>query len=130
MAKHVFLSNGWLDAVEALRPEWPEPPAEVKGLLINLIITGGPDGDVQVHADSGIVERGLHPDAATTVTVPYPVAERLYVKNDPSLVMSSIMSGELTIEGDSAQVLAMINVQGEPTPQQLAFQEKIQAITA
>lgn len=130
MAKHVFLSNGWLDAVEALRPEWPEPPAEVKGLLINLIITGGPDGDVHVHTDSGIVERGLHAGAATTVTVPYPVAERLYVQNDPSLVMTSIMSGELTIEGDSAQVMSMINVQGDPTPAQLAFQSKIQSLTA
>lgn len=129
MAKHVFLSNGWLDAVEALKAEWPEPPAEVKGLLINLVITGGPDGDVQVHADSGRVERGLNPAAATTVTVPYPVAERLYVQNDPSLVMSSIMSGELTIEGDSTQVMSMINVQGDPTPEQLAFQKKIQAIT-
>jgi len=130
VAKHVFLSNGWLDAVEALRPEWPEPPAEVKGLLINLVITGGPDGEVQVHADSGIVERGLNPDATATVTVPYPVAERLYIQNDPSLIMSSIMSGELTIEGDSTQVMSMINVQGDPTPEQLAFQKKIQAITA
>lgn len=130
MAKHVFLSNGWLDAVEALRPEWPEPPAELSGLLINLIVKGGPDGDVQVHTSSGVVGRGLDPAAATTVTVPYEVAERLYVQNDPSLVMTSIMSGELTIEGDSAPVMALIGVQGEPTAEQVAFQRRIQDLTA
>ncbi|MDX6743621.1 hypothetical protein [Actinocorallia sp. A-T 12471] len=130
MAKHVFLSAAWLDAVEALRPEWPEPPAELAGLLINLIVTGGPDGDVEVHTNSGVVARGLDPAATATVTVPYEVAERLYVKNDPSLVMASIMSGELTIEGDSAQVMALIGVQGEPTAEQVAFQRKIQDLTA
>ena len=130
MAKHVFLSNGWLDAVEALRPEWPEPPAELQGLLINLVVKGGPDGDVEVHTDSGVVGRGLNAGAGTTVTVPYAVAERLYVQNDPSLVMTSIMSGELTIEGDPTPVMALVNVQGEPTAEQIAFQKKIQALTA
>ncbi|GAB2834009.1 hypothetical protein GCM10022221_36070 [Actinocorallia aurea] len=130
MAKHAFLSEAWLDAVEALRPEWPEPPAELAGLLINLIVKGGPDGDVQVHTNSGVVARGLDASAATTVTVPFEVAERLYVKNDPSLVMTAIMSGELTIEGDSAQVMALIGVQGEPTAEQVAFQQKIQDLTA
>ncbi|MCD0451436.1 SCP2 sterol-binding domain-containing protein [Actinocorallia sp. API 0066] len=129
-AKHVFLSNAWLDAVEALRPAWPAPPAELDGLLINLVVKGGPDGDVQVHTNSGVVARGLDDSATTTVTVPYEVAQRLYVENDPSLVITSIMSGELTIEGDSAQVMALVSVQGEPTPEQLAFQRTIQDLTA
>lgn len=130
MAKHVFLSNAWLDAVEALRPEWPEPPAETQGVLINLIVKGGPDGDVQVHTNSGQVERGLNPDAPTTVTVPYTVAQRLYVENDPSQLMTAIMSGDLTVEGDSGALLGFIAGQGEPTAAQIAFQGKIKALTA
>ncbi|GAB3703535.1 hypothetical protein GCM10027589_60060 [Actinocorallia lasiicapitis] len=126
---HVFLSNAWLDAVEALKPEWPEPPAEAKGIVVNLVVKGGPDGDVAVHSRDGVVERGLT-DAPTTVHVPYEVAQRLFVDQDPSLVMAAVLSGELTIEGDSAQVMGLIADQAEPTPEQIAFHSRIKALTA
>jgi hypothetical protein len=127
---YVFLSNDWLDAMEALRPEWPTPPAEVEGVLINLIVKGGPDGDVEVHTKSGIVDRGLDPAAPTTVTVPYDVAQRLYVHNDSEQVMAALASGDLTIEGDASQVMTLISVEDEATAEQLAFQAKVQAFTA
>ncbi|MEO5876940.1 MAG: hypothetical protein ABIS86_20215 [Streptosporangiaceae bacterium] len=127
---HVFLSNAWIDAIEALRPEMPAPPAEVEGVLINLIVKGGPDGDVEAHMKSGVMDRGLDPAAPTTVTVPYEVALRLYVHNDSEMVMAALSSGELTIEGDASQVMTLLSVEGEASPEQLAFQQKIQALTA
>lgn len=126
---HVFLSNAWLDAVEALKPDWPEPPEEARGVVINLIVKGGPDGDVRVHSRDGVVGRGLT-EAPATVNVPYEVAQRLFVDQDPSLVMAAVMTGELTIEGDAAQVMGMIANQGEPTDEQVAFHKRIQDLTA
>jgi hypothetical protein len=127
---YAFLSNDWLDAIEALRPEWPTPPAEVEGVLINLIVKGGPDGDVEVHTKSGFVDRGLDPAAPTTVTVPYDVARQLYVHNDSEQVMAALGSGDLTIEGDASQVMTFLSVEGEATAEQIAFQSKVQAFTA
>jgi hypothetical protein len=126
----VFLSNDWLDAIEALRPQWPTPPAEVEGVLINLIVKGGPDGDVEIHTKSGIPGRGLDPAAPATVTVPYDVARQLYVHNDSEQVMAALGSGDLTIEGDASQVMTLLSVEGEATAEQIAFQAKVQAFTA
>ena len=44
--------------------------------------------------------------------------------------MAALGSGDLTIEGDAAQVMTLLSVEGEATAEQLAFQSKVQALTA
>ena len=67
-------------AIEALRDEAPEPPAVMKDLVLNLTVVGGPDGDRDMHLNSGQFERGHAEGAPTKLTVPYDVAKDLFIE--------------------------------------------------
>jgi putative sterol carrier protein len=126
---HTFLSDPWIDAIEALRDEAPEPPAVMKDLVLNLTVVGGPDGDRDMHLKSGQFERGHADGAPTKLTVPYDVAKDLFIEGNPQAAMQAFMSGQIKVEGDMSKVMAM-QAAGAPSPEQAAFQEKIKGLTA
>ena len=123
---HPFLSEDWFTAVKAL--EAPEPPAVLSGLLVNMEVTDGPDGDVRLHLDSGKFEPGHVEGAATTVSVPYGVAKQMFIDQDQAAAMQAFMSGKIKVTGDMTKLMSLQMVQ--PTPEQLAFQAKIVDLTA
>jgi hypothetical protein len=126
---HTFLSDDWLDAVEAMRDEAPEPAPAMKDLKLNIVVAGGPDGDREIHMAAGQFERGLVDDAPTKLTVPYDVAKAMFIDGNQQAAMQAFMSGQIKVEGDMAKLMAM-QAGGAPTAEQVAFQEKIKAITA
>ncbi|MGH9003622.1 MAG: SCP2 sterol-binding domain-containing protein [Acidimicrobiia bacterium] len=126
---HTFLSDDWLDAVEALRDEAPEPAAAMKDLKLNIVVSGGPDGDREIHMAGGQFERGLVDDAPTKLTVPYDVAKAMFIDGNQQAAMQAFMSGQIKVEGDMAKLMAM-QAGGPPTADQTAFQEKIKELTA
>jgi hypothetical protein len=126
---HVFLSDEWFDAVEALREEAPEPPAAMKDLKLNVVVAGGPDGDREIHMAAGQFERGLVDDAPTKLTVPYDVAKSMFIDGNQQAGMQAFMSGQIKVEGDMTKLMAM-QQGGGPSPEQVAFQEKLKALTA
>ncbi len=126
---HNFLSDPWMDAIEALRDEAPEPPAAMKDLVLNVTVVGGPDGDREMHLSSGQFERGHVDVAPTKLTVPFDVAKAIFIDGNPQAAMQAFMSGQIKVEGDMTKVMAM-QAAGAPSPEQEAFQEKIKALTA
>lgn len=126
---HVFLSDEWFDAVEGLRDEMPEPAAAIKDLKLNIVVAGGPDGDREIHMAAGQFERGLAEGAPTKLTVPYEVAKSMFIDGNQQAGMQAFMSGQIKVEGDMTKLMAM-QAAGGPTPEQVAFQEKIKALTA
>ena len=124
---HQFLSEDWLDAVEALRSEAPEPPAAMKDLLINLTVTEGPDGDVAAHLNAGQFERGHADGASTTITVPHDVAKSLFVDANPQAAMQAFMAGKIKVEGDMTKLMTM-QAGATPTPEMAAFQQRIKEL--
>ena len=126
---HDFLSDEWLDAIEALADEAPEPPAATKDLVLNLVVPDTPFGERQAHMAGGRFERGLHDAAPTKLTVPYAVAKAVFIAGDQSAAMQAFMSGQIKVEGDMTKLMAM-QAAGAPTPEQTAFQDKIKALTA
>jgi hypothetical protein len=125
---HEFLSDDWMDAIEALRDEVPDAPDAARSATINVLIHDCPFGDREAHLADGRIERGLHPEAPTTLTVPYDVAKQLFVANDQQAAMQAFMTGQIKVEGDVTKVMAMSSM--TPTPEQLAFQQRIQELTA
>ena len=123
-----FLSDEWMDAVEAIRDEAPEPPAVMKDLVLNVTVVGGPDGDRDVHLAGGQFERGHADGAPTKLTVPYDTAKALFIEGNPQAAMQAFMSGQIKVEGDMSKVMAM-QASGPPSAEQEAFQEKIKALT-
>jgi len=126
---HVFLSDDWFDAVEGLRDEQPEAPTALKDLVINIVVAGGPDGDREIHMAGGQFERGLADGAPTKLTVPFDVAKAMFIDGNQQAGMQAFMSGQIKVEGDMSRLMAM-QAAGGPTPEQVAFQEKIKALTA
>lgn len=126
---HTFLSDEWFEAVEKLRDQAPEPSAAMKDLTLNIVVVGGPVGDREVHMSGGQFDRGLVDDAPTKLTVPYDVAKSIFIDGNQQAGMQAFMSGQIRVEGDMTKLMAMQASAGAPTPEQQAFQEKLQELT-
>lgn len=128
---HVFLSDPWFDAVEALWGESPEPPPAMLDLTVNVVVQGGPDGDREVSLMDGRFERGLTDAAPMKLTVPFDVAKSLFVEGNPQAAMQAFMTGQIKVEGDMSKLLTLQAASAiAPTSEQSAFQGKLQALTA
>lgn len=111
---HAFLSDDWLDAVEALRDTYrerlPEPPIETK---VNVVVRKVPfsDDDLRLHVDTSggtpVLVREHVDGADLTVTTEYAVARDLFVARDPQRVMQSFLEGRILVQGDVTKVMAL-----------------------
>ncbi len=125
-----FLSDEWLAEVSKLT-------AEAGGGLmpdtvqLNMVVTGGPDGDRQLHVTGGAFAVGLLDGCPTKLTVPYQVAKDMFIKGDQAAAMQAFMSGQIKVEGDRSKLMAMGGPSaGAASPEQAALQTKLREITA
>jgi hypothetical protein len=132
MGRYRFLSDEWFAAVEALRDKAPAAPEEVADIAVNMVVTGGPDGERTLHFAGGRFDRGLVDGAPTTVTVPHRVARSLLVDLDPGVAVTAFMTGEIRVEGDLSRLLELQQSVGaslSPTVEHLAFIGELWALT-
>jgi hypothetical protein len=126
---HQFLSNGWFDEAEKIRAEInPAVPEIVKDLVINLVVKDGPEGDVEAKLEAGRFVKGLADEAPTKLTVPYEVAKKMFIDQDPQASMQAFMSGQIQVEGDMTKVMAM-QAAGPPSDEAVQVQNRIQEMT-
>jgi len=128
MAK--FLTDAWFTEVDRLRAEAGEIPVPemVKNILVNITVSGHPDGDKSIHLQGGDFKPG-HADAARTkITLPYPVAKSLFIDGDQNAGMQAFMSGQIQVEGDMT-VMMQMQAAGEPSAEAKALTEKVRAMT-
>ena len=118
---YTFLSDEWLTEVKALADEaGPEANAMPADLTLNLVVTGGPEGDRELHMAG----------APTKLTVPYAVARSMFIEGDQAAAMQAFMSGQIKVEGDMTKLMAMqASGHGDPAAA-AALQEKLKAVTA
>jgi hypothetical protein len=110
---HVFLSDEWFEAAEALREQYadqmPESTIEVR---INQVITDVPFGEGIVHAyldtTSGraVLELGHLDDPDAVVMTDYHTARVMIVDQDPALAMQAFMEGKVKVQGDMMKLMA------------------------
>jgi hypothetical protein len=127
-----FLSDAWFDAVEALRDKAPAAPEEIADVAVNMVVTGGPDGDRALHFAEGRFDRGLVDGAPTTVTLPHRVARSMLVDLDPEVAITAFMIGEIRVEGDVTRLLELQHSAGAmlaPTQEHLAFIGELRELT-
>jgi len=124
-----FLSDAWFEQVEKLRSEMPAPDPGTADLTLNIVVTGGPDGDREIHMANGNFEQGLIDNAPTKLTVPFEVAKAIFIEGNQQAGMQAFMSGQIKVEGDMSKLMAMQGGAG-PSADQQAFQQKLRDITA
>ena len=127
---HVFLSDAWFAAMDEIRAAEGEPeiaPA-MQELKLNIVVTGGPEGDREVSLQGGQFHQGAAEGAPTKIIVPFDVAKSIFIDGNQQAAMQAFMGGKVRVEGDVSKVMAMQSV--PPTESQQAFQEKLKGITA
>lgn len=125
-----FLSDEWFAKVEELRAAAGdvETPAALAGLVINITVNGGPNGDKNMALVGGMLENGHHADGSTTMILPADLAKRIFIEGDQSAGMQGFMTGQIRIEGDMSKLMALQTAQ--PTASQMALQQQIKEVTA
>jgi hypothetical protein len=111
--RYEFLSDGWLDAVAALRDASDHAAAPAMAVSVNLVVTEvpfSPGEDLLVHADTSagslIVGRGHLARADVTITVAWATAKALLVEGNQQAAMSAFLEGKVRVEGDVGKLLA------------------------
>ena len=126
---HDFLSDDWFAEAKKLRDaaNLPAPSGPAADMKLNIVVTGAPGGDKEVHVLAGEFGEGLLSDAPTKLTVPYEVAKKTFIDNDQQAGMQAFMQGQIKVEGDMSKLMAMQTQQ--PSAEQAELQKKIAAIT-
>ena len=124
------MSNAWFDAIVKIRDEIGEIPVNeaIKDVVINLVVTDGPDGDQEMHMKAVSFDRGLAENAPTKLTIPYEVARSLFVERDQQIAVQAFMSGQIRIEGDAGTLLKL-QLPKEDTPQSRRLKDRIKEVT-
>ena len=125
-----FLSDAWLEEVKKIAEESGGGGMMPESAEINMVVTGGPEGDKELHVAGGSFNTGLLESAPTKLTLPYDVAKDMFINGNQQAAMQAFMSGQIKVEGDMTKLMAM---QGGASPDPAAaeaLQKKILEITA
>ena len=126
---HQFLSDGWFDEAAKIQAEIsPEIPDAIKDLVINLVVKDGPDGDIEAKMEAGTIAKGLANSAPTKLTVPYDIAKKMFIEQDPQASMQAFMSGQIQVEGDMTKIMGM-QAAGPPSAEAQQVAERIKEMT-
>ena len=129
---YTFLSDQWLTEAAKIRDELgvggESATAPAGNIKLNVVVTGGPEGDREVHLANGNFGVGLLSDAPTKMTVPFDVAKQVFIDGNQQAAMQAFMSGQVKVEGDMTKIMAM-QAQA-PNQAQQDFAAKIKEITA
>jgi hypothetical protein len=125
-----FLSDEWFAEAKKIRDEanLPAPTGAAADLKLNIVVTGGPAGDKEIHMNAGEFGEGLIDDAPTKMTVPYEVAKKTFIERDQQAGMQAFMQGQIKVEGDMSKLMAMQTIQ--PSAEEMEVQKKIAEATA
>lgn len=135
MAKHLFLSPGWIEAARAIRDAHTmeaHPPA--LSVRMNLVIgdvpfdASGLDAHLDTTGGELVIDLGHLAEADAVVSLDYPTAKSVLVDGDGQAAMQAFMTGRIRVEGDLAKLLAFQSAPPGPLQQQLA--QELRAITA
>ena len=126
-----FLSDDWLAEAQKLAAELGNSDAgAASDLKINVTVTGGPEGDRELHLNGGQFATGHVEDSPTSLTVPYDVARKMFLEGDQQAAMQAFMGGQIKVTGDMSKLMQMQG--GTPADPKAAadLAERLKAITA
>lgn len=124
-----FLSEEWFSEVDRLNAEAGDinAPSTLKELKLNLAVNDS-DHEVAMSMNEGKLVKGFQPDASVKMMLPAELARKIFIESDQMAAMQGFMAGQIKVEGDMSQLMALQSVQ--PSAEQKALLDKILAVTA
>jgi hypothetical protein len=127
--RYTFLSPEWFAQVEQLIAQAGDLkiPAEMMAVEMNVTVATA-QGEAAFYIKDGLLAQGHRTGAATSITLPEPLARKVFVDGDSAAGVQAFLAGEIKAEGDLAKLVALSTV--EPSGPQRELTKKIAAITA
>ena len=88
-------------------------PEKLVGFILNLNVTGGPEGDKEIHFTEGRFVKGYHNAAATTLTLPYDLCYKALLCNDTKEAMKGFLTRKIRVKGDMTKMLTLASIKSE-----------------
>jgi len=115
-----FLSDEWFQEVERLQQEASpiDVPEQLANLDLNLDVAAD-QGNVEMCMTGGKFQKGFHEGAPIKMALSSDLAMKIFIEFDQSAAMQAFMAGQLTVEGDMSQLMALQTVQPSADQKQL-----------
>lgn len=123
-----FLSDVWFEQVEQFGQEAGElnlPPA-LANMVINLKVADA-EQDIEANFSNGYLHRGLNADATATLLLDRKLLMSIITDFDMNEVMGAFMGGQIRVEGDMSQLMALQSAR--PSSEQKELFKRIRANT-
>ncbi|MBO1530980.1 SCP2 sterol-binding domain-containing protein [Psychrobacter sp. F1192] len=124
----VFLTDAWFEQVEQLGSEAGElnlPPA-LANMVINLKVSDTGQ-DIEANYAEGLLHKGLNDNATTTLLLDRDTLQSIVTDFDMNQIMGAFMSGNIRVEGDMSQLMALQSAR--PSEEQKALFKNIKSMT-
>lgn len=124
----VFLTDEWFQEVEKMGSEAGELnlPPSLASMIINLKVAE--DGqDIEANFTDGLLRRGLNDDATTTLLLDRETLQSIITNFDMNEVMGAFMGGQIRVEGDMSQLMALQSAR--PSTEQKELFQRIKSMT-
>jgi hypothetical protein len=132
---HEFLSDEWMDAVEAIRARHADGAVPVPyKIRMNQVITDAPftSESIPLHVDTtdGTMKmgKGHLDDPEVTITTDWETARKIFVEGDQAAAMQAFMAGKIRVDGDMTKLMLMNAAPPDDMARQVAAE--IKEITA
>ena len=102
------------------------PPA-LANLAINLVVTDVA-GNTELALDAGKIQKGLSPNAKTTLNMDAETLRKVFLEFDMAAAMQAFMTGKIKVQGDMSQLMALQTA--KPSQEQKDLFKKVLEQTA
>lgn len=124
-----FLSDEWFQQIETLTVAAGDihMSKQLSSLILNLAVHNE-NGLVEMSMNGGKLEKGFQDNASVTMKLPADLARKIFIDLDQNAAMQGFIAGQITVDGDMGQLVALQTVQ--PSAEQKALLAQIASITA
>lgn len=124
----VFLTDAWFEQVEQLGNEAGElnlPPA-LATMVINLKVSDA-EQNIEANYADGLLHKGLNDNATTTLLLDRDTLQSIVTDFDMNQIMGAFMNGNIRVEGDMSQLMALQSAR--PSSEQKELFRNIKSMT-
>jgi hypothetical protein len=110
-----FLSDTWFDEAQKISDSFGkiDLPEKLVGFILNLTVTGGPEGDKEIHFTEGRFVKGHHNNANTLLTLPYDICYKALLCNDTKVAMKGFLTRKIRVKGNMKEMLTLASIKAE-----------------